>query len=340
MKNALPLVSVIIPCYNAEKFVEAAVRSIMLQSYSNLEIIVINDCSTDSTFNILKKLSAEDSRIKLLMNEKNFGLVSTLNKGISVSNGKYIARMDADDISHVNRISIQVKYLESHEAVAMCGGNYILIDEQGREKGRLKYPKGDENIKAELLFYCPFCHPTVMMRRNVLNEIGLYNEGLVPAEDYELWIRIAEKFPLENLPDFLLYYRWHGNNVTILKKNEQYKALKRSVEINMQSFGFAENFIDYHLKFLAGLWYQKTLKKEISDFKNWKKSLLDKNKKTGLFNQQSLKKTFNKYYSLAMLCILKSNKNNFATKLLAFKKLLSINPFITLNHFLTKASLN
>src|SRR5690242_9188533 len=104
MKNELPLVSVIIPCFNAEKFVEDAVHSIMQQSYPNLEIIAIDDCSTDSTLNALKKLCAEDARIKLLMNEKNLGLVSTLNKGINSAEGKYIARMDADDISHVNRI--------------------------------------------------------------------------------------------------------------------------------------------------------------------------------------------------------------------------------------------
>jgi glycosyltransferase involved in cell wall biosynthesis len=334
-----PLVSVVIPCYDAEQYVEDAVRSIMKQSYTNLEIITIDDCSTDNTLSVLKKLCAEDSRIVLLLNEKNLGLVSTLNKGISSTRGKYVARMDADDISMPDRISIQVKYLEANGSVGMCGANYILIDEKAKEIGKLKFPGQPENIKTELLFYCPFCHPLVMIRKSVFDTIGLYNEGLVPAEDYELWLRIAEKFPVENIPDFLLYYRWHGNNVTLTRKKEQYKALKRAVENNLQTFGFAENFLNYHLKFLAGLWYQETSREEINGFTQWKQMLLNVNERVGSFNKTSLKTTFDKYFSLAMLSIIKSKKNKMAIKLLALKKLLLINPIITAKHFLTKAGM-
>ncbi|MEP6465884.1 MAG: glycosyltransferase [Parafilimonas sp.] len=336
MKEVTPLVSVVIPCFNAEKFVEAAVRSIMQQSYTNLEIITIDDCSTDNTLSILKKLSLKDARIVLLTNEKNLGIVSTLNKGIHTARGKYIARMDADDISVAERISMQVQYLEANNNVAMCGANYIMIDEKGNKTGSLKFPQHDENIKAELLFYCPFCHPTVMMRKDIFNTIDVYQQSLVPAEDYELWIRVAEKFSVENLPDFLLYYRWHGNNITISKKQEQYEALQMAVENNLSSFGFAENFLSYHLKFLAGLWYEKTSAKEINGFTYWKKDLLNKNRKNVLFKPAALKATFNKYYSLAMLSIIKSKQNTLHIKMLAFQKLLFINPFITLNHFKVK----
>jgi len=330
MKNELPLVSVIIPCFNAEKFVEDAVHSIMQQSYPNLEVIAIDDCSTDSTLNVLKKLCAEDARIKLLMNEKNLGLVSTLNKGIHSAEGKYIARMDADDISHVNRIMLQVNFLEANDDVAMCGGNYILIDEQGTEKGKLRYPPKNEDLKAELLFYCPFCHPSVMMRKKILSETGLYGEGLVPAEDYELWLRIAEKFPVENLTDYLLYYRWHGSNASITRKQEKYEALSKVVNRHSAYFGPDEKFLCYHLKFLAGLWYEKTSREELNGFSEWKEYLFTN---ISQCNKRALNKTFYKYYSLALLSILKSHENSLSIKFMAATKLLTINPVITIKHF-------
>lgn len=336
MSVTSPLVSVIIPCYNAGRFVEQSVRSIMRQSYTNLEIITIDDCSTDDTLNTLEKLQKEDSRILLLKNKTNIGLVSTLNKGIKASKGKYIARMDADDIAFVERLSTQVKFLQQNANVAMCGGNYIMIDESGNAMNKLKFPSSYENIKAELLFYCPFCHPTVVIRRDVFAAVGLYNEGLVPAEDYELWIRIAEKYAIENLDDFLLYYRWHGGNITVTKKNEQYKALQASVKANLQKFNFSEKFFDYHLKFLAGLWYTSSSSKEINGFRYWKKDLLKKNEETNLINKHVLASVFDKYYSLAMLSILKSKNNGMAVKLLALQKLVFMNPFITVKHFLNK----
>lgn len=340
MSAEQPLVSVVIPCYNAERYVEAAVKSITEQSYKNIEVITIDDFSADKTFTVLKKMAAADPRIILLTNEANLGLVATLNKGIAASKGKYIARMDADDISIAERISIQVKYLEQNRDIEMCGGNYIMIDENGNQTGKLKFPNKPEYIKAELLFYCPFCHPTVMMRKSILSKVGYYQEGFVPAEDYELWLRIAEQSSIENLPDYLLYYRWHGNNVTITRKKEQYNALSKAVYNNLQTFGFDEKFISYHLKFLAGLWYEKTSNEEINGFNNWRKNLFKKNRIDPKFNSHALELTFNKYHSLALLSIIKSRHNTLGTKMYAIKELLLINPFITLNHFIKKSGLN
>ena len=141
-----PLVSVIIPCYNAEKYVESSIRSIMSQTYRNLEIIITDDCSTDGTFEILQKLVKEDSRIKLYKNEINLKIVKTLNNMIEVSLGKYIARMDADDISLPKRIEKQVAFLEQNTDISFLGTNAVLIDEKNFVIGKSHLPLSPNDI--------------------------------------------------------------------------------------------------------------------------------------------------------------------------------------------------
>lgn len=324
----MPLVSVIIPCYNAESFLEKAVRSVMRQSYKNLEIIVVNDCSKDNSLLLLRQLQLQDIRIKIFENEKNLGISKTLNKGIENSSGTYIARMDADDICIETRIEQQVAFLEANKDVALCGGNYIKIDEQGKISGGVKFPVENEMLKAELLFYCPFAHPAVMMRKTALQETGLYGE-YIPAEDYELWLRMGEKFKLANIPADLIYYRMHDSNTTVTQKNKLFNALSKVVKDHEETYGFANNYLHLHLKFLEGTWYKKTTVKELGEINNWKKELLPLHQ-----NNTGLQKTFNKYISLAMLSILKSRQNSLKVKSAALAKLFTINPFITVKHFL------
>ena len=336
MKRELPLVSVIIPCYNAEQYVEVAVRSVMKQSYINLEVITIDDCSTDNTLSILKKLASEDNRIVLLCNNKNLGLVSTLNKGIYMAKGKYIARMDADDISVFDRIDKQVNFLEENRGVALCGSNYLVIDEKGRQIGKIIFPSEDATIKAELLFMNPFAHPTVMMKKETLEKCGFYEEGMVPAEDYELWVRIAKDHRVANIPDYLLKYRVHGNNITITQRENQKHVLQKILNKYVVSFGYADAFVNYHFKFLCGAWSRKSSIDEINGFKQWEKALVEKNLKLGLASKSILKKCFAKYYSNALLSIIKSNENTYRLKLQALLKLLLINPLVTMKHFTKK----
>ena len=163
-KMASPLVSVIIPCYNAEKYVEEAIRSVMTQTYSNLEIIVTDDCSSDNTLMILETLAAEDSRIKVIKNEENLKIVKSLNNMIEVAQGKYIARMDADDISLPERIEKQVSFLESNPEYGLCGTNAWHIDENGKKIGKSYLPVTHEENKFYLAYYSTFYHPTIMLR--------------------------------------------------------------------------------------------------------------------------------------------------------------------------------
>jgi glycosyltransferase involved in cell wall biosynthesis len=209
MKNIspdMPLVSIIIPCYNCEKYVETAVRSIIVQTYSKLEILITDDCSTDSSYSILQSLAQEDGRIILIRNEKNLKLPTSLNSMIDLARGEYIARMDADDISLPERIEKQVEWLELHSDYAICGTNAWHINRLGRKTGTSKLPTTNEEIAIAKYYSCPFYHPSVMIRKDILKKYK-YNECFILAQDYELWFRILHQYKGYNLKQRLLLYR-------------------------------------------------------------------------------------------------------------------------------------
>jgi len=212
IKNA-PLVSVIIPVYNAEKYVEQAVRSIMNQTYQNLEILITDDCSTDGSFAILQKLAEEDARIKLFRNEYNQKIVRTLNALVERAAGKYIARMDADDISASKRIEKQVAFLEANPDIAICGTNAWHIDEKGKVLRCSHLASSNDDIQKYKLFACPFYHPTVLVNALIFKN-NRYDEKYLYAEDFELWLRILANHKSINLKDRLLYYRVLPNSIS------------------------------------------------------------------------------------------------------------------------------
>lgn len=228
LNNSHPLVSVIIPCYNAEKYVDSAVRSIINQTYKNLEIIVTDDCSTDGTFAILKKFATEDSRIKLYKNEINLKIVKTLNKMVQLAKGKYIARMDADDISLPNRIEKQVEFLEENPDIAFCGTNAFIINENSKRTGKTSLPITAESNKFFLQFYSTFFHPTVMIRSEIYTQ-NLYDEDFLYAEDYELWARMIfqENLKSVNLSERLFKYRTFEKQSSAIHQEKQILASSR-----------------------------------------------------------------------------------------------------------------
>lgn len=214
--TSLPLVSVIIPCYNAENFVESAVRSIMEQTYSNLEIIVINDCSSDNTGEILKRLAEEDPRIKYIENEQNLKLSKTLNKGINLAKGDYIARMDSDDISLPVRLEKQVEFMLSNKNIDIVGCNMQHMDVYSRRLLYRSHMSTEHNdIIKKMAWKCELVHPSILAKRNFFIDLKGFNEEIAYAEDYELWIRailLNKKF--SNLDDVLLYYRIHCDQMS------------------------------------------------------------------------------------------------------------------------------
>lgn len=205
----MKLVSVIIPCYNCELYVEDAIRSIMNQTYSNLEILVINDGSSDNTKNILLKLSNEDKRVIYIENEVNLKLIETLNKGINIATGEYIARMDADDIAFADRIEKQISFLNKNPQVAMLGSAMDCFDDKGK-KGIVYQPQSNEEIRSKMFVASPFNHPTVIFNMNILKKEDIhYDKKYYRAEDYGLWVDLMKKdnFIFANLSEPLLNYR-------------------------------------------------------------------------------------------------------------------------------------
>lgn len=245
MCKSFPLVSVIIPCYNSEKYVELAVRSIMNQTYKNLEILCCDDCSTDGTFLILQKLADEDSRIKLIKNETNQKIVKTLNKLIALANGKYIARMDADDISLPKRIEEQVKVLEkNNNRIVMCGCNVIHIDESDRKIAKTILPVTKKQIQVMKSFRTPFYHPSVMIKVAVLKQYKYLREFQY-AEDYELWLRILHNYEAVNLRKRLLKYRIHSQQISKTKTLRQIQIMEKIYTKHKFDFLEAEDIASY-----------------------------------------------------------------------------------------------
>ena len=206
-----PLVSVVMPMRNAEAFLHDSVGSILTQTYRKFDFIILDDDSSDGSRNFVQSL--KDHRIRLIKNEKQMGVAETLNRGLSEARGKYIARMDADDISLPERLARQVAYLENHPEIAAVG---TRVDYFGGPWGMLDLrPCASSVCAAFLIFATPIVHPTAMIRRELLNGNGLmYRSVFSRSEDYDLWVRLVDFGGLANLPDVLLRYRLHPQSVT------------------------------------------------------------------------------------------------------------------------------
>jgi len=209
-KNITPCISVILPVYNADLFIEEAINSILNQTVADFELIIVNDGSTDQTAS--KILLYTDPRIVYVDNEKNIGLIKTLNKAIRLSKGQFIARMDSDDVAMFDRFEKQLDFLRRTPEVGVCGSN-VEVFGQWNFVTDLSYSTID--IEAEMLLKNPIFHPTVMLRREILEKNNIwYDENFKHAEDYQLWVELSKYAKIENLPNVLLKYRWHNNNIS------------------------------------------------------------------------------------------------------------------------------
>lgn|GEM_PF-851301 len=212
MKNP-PLVSVIIPLYNAEKYIYQALQSILEQSYQNLEILIIDDGSTDKSREIVEQFDSK--KIIYLQNKVNLGVSATRNRGFELANGEYIALMDADDISMVTRIEKQVRFLEENPHIGLVSSHYESFRKSffGTKKRIRKLPIDSDEIEASILFSNVICGGATMIRSKILKEHHLqFDTSLQMAEDFDLWRRLSEVTQVTNLDDVLLKYRKHKNN--------------------------------------------------------------------------------------------------------------------------------
>jgi glycosyltransferase involved in cell wall biosynthesis len=210
MINSQPKVSVLMPVYNGELYLCEAIDSILNQTFSDFELIIVDDCSKDGSVELIKTYT--DSRIRLIANPVNQGLRFILNQGIRLARAEYIARMDCDDISLPERLAKQVAYLDRHPQIAIVGAQSIYIDTAGKvmdSQNMFWCATEPSSIRWTAGYECPFVHPLVMYRKQILwDELGGYDENATFAEDYEMWLRLLEhNYQGANLTEVLLKYR-------------------------------------------------------------------------------------------------------------------------------------
>jgi hypothetical protein len=220
------LISVILPVYNGAAFLKDSVDSILTQSHQHLELIAVDDGSTDASWDMLQTFAARDSRVRLLKQPQNMGLVAALNRACLAATGVYLARMDADDISLPDRLARQADYLDQHPDTGIVGTQAEVMDEQGKSAGWIRVPLSPGLTHWAMLFYNPLVHSSVMMRRSVGDILGYYQHW--PSEDYELWARASAITRITNLPDVHLRYRRFAQN---LSSTSESKTRQRATEI-------------------------------------------------------------------------------------------------------------
>jgi glycosyltransferase involved in cell wall biosynthesis len=234
---SVPTVTVIMPMYNAAAHVREATESILSQTFADFELLVVDDGSSDDSASLLRGYG--DPRLRVERNEGNLGLVATLNRAVERAKGRYIARMDADDVSLPTRLAEQVAYLESHPDVSGVSGGYQTIDEGGRllsnDYGMLR-PVGPELLRWSLHFGSFFCHAASMIRREVFDALGGYDPAFAHAEDYELWLRATKWFRFDNLPRVLYRVRVHGENASRVHRETQKRNARRAQSLCAADF--------------------------------------------------------------------------------------------------------
>lgn len=209
-----PVISVILPVYNAGEFLKEAIESLLAQTFADFELIAIDDGSTDTSPALLADFAKKDNRLHI-HTQPNHGVAKALNTGLQLAEGKYVARMDADDISHPERFQKQIDFLEAHPETGLLGSAAAMIDANGRIQGTLDYPLTHFALQWSLCFYNPIIHPSIMVLRETLLAAGGYRPDRPQAEDYDLFARLSLVTRLANLPERLLYLRKHGQNITL-----------------------------------------------------------------------------------------------------------------------------
>jgi glycosyltransferase involved in cell wall biosynthesis len=282
-----PLVSVIMPVYNREKYVGEAIQSILNQTITDLELIIVDDASTDNTLKVIKTFN--DDRIKILKNDTNQGVSFSLNRAILVAKGNYLARQDSDDISLPHRIEKQVDFMENYQEINVCGSlmksydNSVIFD----------YPKKNKQIKASALLSYPMASPTLMFRKNVF-KIVKFEGSLRFGEDYQWMAEAITYFNFYNIQEILVVYRIHTGQISLKNLLTQKKA---DSKIKLSLFKKIEYPVNkFSDEILVKFWElnKPITTSEFALYLNWLKFLAKSNKSQKVFTQEELDLTLKK----------------------------------------------
>ena len=293
-----PSVSVLMPVYNAAAYLNQAVDSVLSQTYADFELVILNDGSVDLSEQII--LSYSDERIKYYKNEQNEGLIKTLNKGIGLCCGKYIARMDADDISALDRLKKQVDFLEKNPDIVIVGSDATRIDENGKYlRTKIYYCQADL-MSTKLFFTNVFAHSSILIKRDIIVEFG-YSEDYPIAEDYFLWTQIASKYKVANINEPLIYYRVHSQGISVKKNELQSETIKKICFYHLSRLEIIPTEEELNRHFML-LFKPRCIKLfdigERQKIVQWNERLLEQNRLLKIYNEVFFEKKLRYRWSL------------------------------------------
>lgn len=228
----MPKVSVMMPAYNVEKYIGEAIESILNQTFQDYELIIIDDGSTDSTYNIMEEYRRKHEKIRIFKNKENKGLSFTRNRLLSLAKGDYLAILDSDDIAFPYRIEKQVNFLDKNPPVGLLGGAVEYFNDINNSTKISKRLKGSDKIACRLLFQNVFGQSTVMFRKEFADL--KYREEYPPAEDYDLWVRMSWQTQTDNLADVMIRYRTHQNNISTIKREERLENVRAIYKMQLE----------------------------------------------------------------------------------------------------------
>jgi len=308
-QSSHPAISVLMTAYNSELFIRKAIQSVLDQTFSDFELIVYNDGSTDRTVAVVKEFA--DPRIRLLSSEKNRGVTYARQTTLSLAKGKYVAILDSDDIAFPTRLEKQYKFLETHPDVKLCGGNAVVIDEKGNHIVETLIPfYRPEELKVKLFFNNIFVNSTVMYRREEVLSLGGYRDRVL-AEDYDLFVRLANLYEIYILTEeFLVYYRLHSNNISQTKRN---KIIEEVREIKREQLAFVGiRNIELYLPSIEALTSRQFRNQSIEDFYGLLVELKQANLKTRKLPQKIFEKElFSFWYSIVTSTMPKNKRVSY-----------------------------
>jgi glycosyltransferase involved in cell wall biosynthesis len=323
-----PMVSIILPVYNGEKYLAESLDSVLAQTYQNWELVIINDGSTDGTENLI--LNYQDKRINYLANDGNQGIIFSLNRGLQESKGVYIARLDADDVALPDRIAKQVEFLSENLDYVMCGTYFQTIDSNGRLLKNVMFPTNNRDAQSHLLLHNCFCHSSIMMRSNIVKELT-YDEKFQICEDYDLWNRISRTGKILNLPVFATMYRVHDNNISTIKSEIMFTHVNKINKRILDDLGIAysENELAVHSNALC---YNASFFRPPDNIKmleNWIEKLYSYLKINGDYNADLCYKIL-----IEKWIVITYNSRNY--KKMLFNKLMPVHPLFYMKNLVRK----
>lgn len=282
------------PTYNVAPYVKEAIDSVLQQTYHDFELLVIDDCSTDNTVEVVRDI--EDPRIRIVQNEKNVGLAENLNRGLSHITTEYVARMDGDDIAEPFWLEKEVAILDANPDIGICSGGFERF---GTVKSLVRFPEHHEDCLANMLFECSVIVPT--FRMSLYRDHGLrYSTEAFPAEDYRFWAECLRITKMYNIQETLFHYRMHPTQICTARREEQQRkvAQVRRYMLDWLSKDFTEEEKDYYTEqFMTA---QIASKQDLHERQAFCRKMIEKNRSVGHFDEAALRRRLNKHLTISL----------------------------------------